>query len=78
MMSLTVIEVDLDAIAHNVRAIKAHVGPAVTVIAVVKANAYGTARSKSRGLRHGAGRLAVARAEEGIHLRQAGITAPIW
>ncbi len=79
MSPLTVIEVDLDAIAHNVRAIKAHVGPAVTVIAVVKANAYGHGALEvaRTALRHGAGRLAVARAEEGIHLRHAGITAPI-
>ena len=32
-------EIDIDAIAHNVRAIKAFVGPYTEVIASVKANA---------------------------------------
>ena len=76
---LTWAEIDLDAIAHNVRAIQAHVGPDTAIIAVVKANAYGhgavpVARTV---LESGATRLAVARLEEGIQLRQAGITAPI-
>jgi alanine racemase len=79
MSPVTTIEVDLDAIAHNVGAINAHIGPDVRLIAVVKANAYGhggveVART---ALRHGASRLAVARAAEGILLRQAGIAAPI-
>jgi len=34
-------EVDLDALAHNVRQVKAFVGDQVEVIAVVKADAYG-------------------------------------
>lgn len=79
MPPLTYIEVDLDAIAHNVRALKAHIGPRVTLIAVVKANAYGhgAVEVARTALQHGAGWLAVARTEEGIALRQAGINAPI-
>ena len=79
MSPVTTIEVDLDAIAHNVGAINAHVGPDVMLIAVVKANAYGhgAVEVARTALRHGAGWLAVARAAEGIHLRQAGIAAPI-
>ncbi|PKN86014.1 MAG: hypothetical protein CVU46_09175, partial [Chloroflexi bacterium HGW-Chloroflexi-8] len=34
-------EIDLDAIAHNVKAFKQHVGENVEIMAVVKANAYG-------------------------------------
>jgi len=72
-------EVDLDAIAFNVRAFKQHVGEAVEVIAVVKANAYGhgavpVARA---ALEAGATRLGVHRAIEGVELRRAGITGPI-
>ena len=72
-------EVDLDALQANVRALKAWVGPKVELIAVVKANAYGhgalpVARA---ALAAGATRLAVHRLEEGIALRQGGITAPI-
>ncbi|RMF30892.1 MAG: alanine racemase, partial [Chloroflexi bacterium] len=76
---LTWAEIDLDAIAHNVRAIQAHVGPDTAIIAVVKANAYGhgAVPIAQTVLENGATRLAVARLEEGIQLRQAGITAPI-
>jgi len=76
---LTYIEIDLDAIAHNVQAIKAHIGPRVTLMAVVKADAYGHGALEvaQTALRHGASRLAVGRADEGIYLRQAGIVAPI-
>ena len=71
--------IDLDAIAHNISAIKARVGDDIDVMAVVKANAYGhgavpVART---ALATGASRLAVARIAEGVELRQAGITAPI-
>ena len=72
-------EIDLDAIAHNVAAIKRHVGEQVGVMAVVKANAYGhgavpVART---ALKSGASRLAVNRLDEGVSLRKAGIRAPI-
>jgi alanine racemase len=70
--------IDLDAVAANVRAIKAHVG-AAQVIAVVKANAYGhgAVQIARAALDAGASRLAVARIDEGITLRQAGIDATI-
>ena len=72
-------EIDLDAIAFNVRAFQRHVGERVKVIAVVKANAYGhgavpVARA---ALQAGAAMLAVHRAIEGVELRKAGIAAPI-
>jgi alanine racemase len=76
---VTFIEVDLGAIAHNIRAIKTHIGPRVSLMAVVKANAYGhgAVEVARTALRNGASRLAVARAGEGIQLREAGISAPI-
>ncbi len=76
---LTYIEVDLNAIAHNIRAIKAFIGPRVSLFAVVKANAYGhgAVEVASTALRSGASRLAVARVNEGIELRKAGLSAPI-
>ncbi len=72
-------EIDLDAVEHNVRAFKRHVGEQVEVIAVVKANAYGHGAVPvgKAALAAGATRLAVHRAIEGVELRQAGITAPI-
>lgn len=72
-------EIDLDALAANFRLIRDHVGPGVKVMAAVKADAYG----------HGAVRCAqcleaegidwfgVALPEEGIQLRNAGITRSI-
>jgi len=76
---LTWAEIDLDAIAHNVRQLKRHIGERVKLTAVVKANAYGhgavpVART---ALENGAERLAVNRVVEGIELRRAGIAAPI-
>ncbi|MGQ9850313.1 MAG: alanine racemase [Aggregatilineaceae bacterium] len=79
MPPLTYIEVDLNAVAHNAQAIKAHIGPHVHLIAVVKANAYGHGMVEvaRTALQHGASWLAVGRVDEGIALRDAGITAPI-
>ncbi len=71
--------IDLDALAHNVRALLQHIGPRVEMFAVVKANAYGHGAPQVAhvALEHGARRLAVARTGEGVQLRRAGITAPI-
>ncbi len=76
---ITWAEIDLDAIADNLRLLKRHVGPAVELMAVVKANAYGHgAGPVSRvALEAGASRLAVHRLVEGIELRRAGIQAPV-
>ncbi len=72
-------EVDLDAIAHNVEAIKAFVGPDVQIIASVKANAYGHGlRPVGRiAMEAGASQLAVHRIQAAVALRQAIPTAPI-
>jgi alanine racemase len=72
-------EVDLDAVAHNVRAVKQFIGEGTALMAVVKGNAYGhgllpVARV---ALENGATRLAVARVAEGVELRAGGVAAPI-
>jgi alanine racemase len=71
--------VNLDALAFNVRALLREVGPGVRLMAVVKANAYGhgAVPVAIAALRAGASMLAVAGVDEGIQLRQAGITAPV-
>ncbi|HYN88980.1 MAG TPA: alanine racemase [Ardenticatenaceae bacterium] len=76
----TWLEVSLDAIRHNVRLLCSLLAPGVELAAVVKANAYGhgalpVARA---ALRAGASRLAVARPDEGLALREGGIEAPVW
>lgn len=75
----TVIAIDLDAVAHNVRQFIQHLPKGKRIMAVVKANAYGhgaipIART---ALEAGASELAVAMVDEGIELRRAGIEAPI-
>lgn len=76
---LTWAEIDLAAIAFNVRQYRRHVDERVQVFAVVKANAYGhgAAPVAQAASAAGAARLAVHRASEGIELRQAGLAAPI-
>lgn len=75
----TWLEVDLEAIAHNVRRVVELVGPKVAVLAVLKADAYGhgMVRVARTALNNGARYLGVASVNEGSILRQAGITAPI-
>ncbi len=77
-MRPTWVEVDLDAIAHNVSTVAATVAPA-EVCAVVKADGYGhgAVPVATTALAAGATRLAVALVEEGVRLRQAGIDAPV-
>ncbi len=71
-------EVDLDAIAHNVQALKRHVAPA-KLCAVVKADGYGhgSVPVGRSALAAGADWLAVAQVPEAVALREAGIDAPL-
>jgi alanine racemase len=73
------IEVDHAALAGNLAVLRHIAGDEKSVIAVVKANAYGHgAIDVSRTLiDHGVERLAVATLREGLELRDAGIAAPI-
>ena len=70
--------VDLDAIAHNVRLLREHAGPA-QVMVVVKADGYGHGATQvgRAALAAGAAELGVATVDEALALRRDGITAPI-
>lgn len=70
-------EVDLGAIQNNVHYIQTHTG--VQVLAVVKANAYGhgAVPVALAALRGGATWLGVARDDEALELRRAGLECPI-
>jgi len=72
-------EVNLSALAHNLGEVRRLVGSDTEVAAVVKANAYGHGLVEVAGtlLAHGADRLCVARVDEGVALREAGIDAPV-
>lgn len=73
----TWLEIDLNAIAHNVGLLGQITG--VQIMAVVKANAYGHGLipCAQAALAGGANWLGVARLEEALLLRQAGICQPI-
>lgn len=71
--------IDLAALRANVREICRQLPPKTILMAVVKADAYGHGiiQVARNVLKAGAAWLAVARTDEGLALRQAGITAPI-
>lgn len=73
------VEIDLNALANNVRQIKTLIGQHVALFAVVKADAYGhgAVAVARTALLNGAEYLAVASISEAIELRDAGIEAPI-
>ena len=72
-------EVNLGAVAHNVREIRRIVKPDAKIMAIVKANGYGHGAVKiSRtALNNGADYLGVAILDEAVKLRENGIDAPI-
>ncbi len=72
-------EIDLEALAYNVRQIKEIVGPEVDVMAVLKADAYGhgaitVART---ALNNGASCCGVSSVDEALKLRDGGVDASI-
>jgi len=73
------VEVDLKAIAHNIRELRRITNPKARIMAVVKANAYGHGMIEvaRQSLENGAEALGIANIEEGIQLRKAGIDAPV-
>src|SRR5690625_1245322 len=72
-------EIDLQAIEHNVKAIREKLPETTKVMAIVKADGYGhgSVAVAKRALKAGATQLGVALLEEAITLREAGIDVPI-
>lgn len=79
MAPLAWAEIDLAALAHNVRAIKNILRPGTQLMAIVKANAYGHGAGPvaRTALSNGATCLGVATLDEALELRQEGISAPV-
>ncbi len=75
----TVVEVDLDAIKHNIGEFRRHLSSDVKIMAVVKADAYGhgAVSVAKAALSSGVDWLGVAFLDEALELRAAGIKAPI-
>ncbi len=72
-------EVSLSALRHNFRVLQQHLGPQVTICAVVKCNAYGHGVEECAPAleQAGASWFGVTSTDEGIVLRDCGITARI-
>lgn len=72
-------EIDLEALAHNYRALRSNLEPGCKFVGVVKANAYGhgAVRVAKKLEELGAEYLAVACLDEAVELREADVRAPI-
>jgi alanine racemase len=71
-------EISLPHLVHNYQTIKRYLRGQAQLMAVVKANAYGHGAAQcARALEHEADWFGVALVEEGVALREAGITRPI-
>jgi alanine racemase len=75
----TLLEINLSAIAHNLKEYQRLLMPSTKVMAMVKAFAYGSGGAEIAGILqfHRVDYLGVAYADEGIELRNAGISLPI-
>jgi alanine racemase len=75
----TVLEINLDAISHNLNVFRSYLDPGTKIMAMVKAFAYGSGSSEIASLLeyHRVSYLAVAYADEGVELRNAGVTLPV-
>jgi len=75
----TILEINLNAIVHNVKIYQKQLRPDTKMMAMVKAFAYGSGGAEIAGILqyHKVDYLGVAYADEGIELRKAGILLPI-
>jgi Alr-MurF fusion protein len=75
----TLLEINLNAIGHNLKQYQRLLEPSTKVMAMVKAFAYGSGGAEIAGILqyHKADYLGVAYADEGVELRRAGITLPV-
>ncbi|MDQ3621649.1 MAG: alanine racemase [Verrucomicrobiota bacterium] len=72
-------EIDLDALRHNVAAVRAQVGTSVRIMAVVKANAYGHGvREVVRAIARQVEMFGVANVIEAIEVRESAPGAPVF
>ena len=75
----TVLEINLNAIVHNLNYFRSKVKPGTKFMVMVKAFSYGSGSFEIANTLqfHNVDYLSVAYADEGMELRQAGITVPI-
>lgn len=75
----TVLQINLSALAHNLKAYQKYLQPSTRIMAMVKAFSYGSGGAEIASVLqfHNVAYLGVAYADEGIALVKAGITLPI-
>ena len=75
----TIMEVNLDALLHNLSYYRSHLNPQTRLMAMVKASSYGAGKVEVASALQWSGvdYLTVAYADEGVELRRGGITLPI-
>jgi alanine racemase len=75
----TVLEINLNAVTHNLKTYQQLLNPGVKLMAMVKAFSYGSGSFEIANLLqfHKIDYLAVAYADEGVELRKAGISLPV-
>jgi alanine racemase len=75
----TVLEIDLNAMIHNLNYVQGRLNPGTKLMVMVKAFSYGSGSFEVANVLqfHHVDYLAVAYADEGVELRKAGITIPI-
>lgn len=75
----TVLEINLNALVHNLNYFKSRLNPKTRLMVMVKALSYGSGTYEIAGVLqyHGVDYLGVAFADEGVELREAGIKLPI-
>lgn len=75
----TVLEINLNAIVHNLKQYQQLLQPSIKMMAMVKAFAYGSGGAEIANMLqyHKVDYLAVAYADEGVELRKTGINMPI-
>ncbi len=75
----TRLEIDMSAVVHNLNEFRHVIGRGTRIMAMVKAFAYGSGSAEIASLLeyHHISYFAVAYADEGVSLREAGITTPV-
>ena len=75
----TVLEVNLQAMVRNINYFRSKIGASARLVAMVKASGYGAGEVEVAQMlqKQGVAYLAVAFADEGVALREGGITMPI-
>jgi Alr-MurF fusion protein len=75
----TFLEIDLQAVRHNLTVFKEYLQPTTKLLAMVKSNSYGAGTDRMAAFfeQQGIDVLGVAYSDEGVELRNQGITLPI-